>query len=148
MSQIAGLSAPRIQRYINTTTIQDVAGVNPVDSAPQDLPQARGQVTYRVQSVDNGFEHEFDVYGGVGEFSNSPERNFNPAGNIRNCTISAPTLNQVQSVTPASDSGGRIYLFTFSPGNGVPFTVEQTSANNLTDDLIVTQIAYRVVSGF
>lgn len=130
--------APRFRNVISCVTFEDVAGVNPVDLSPQQLPNQRGQLMIQGTSTDNSFTWSFQVQGGVGEFPTGFSRNFAFLGGTDvNCTVTVPAINRIRVETPVGDAGGRIYFFQFFSEPSVGPTVQQTSANTLPDDLIV-----------
>jgi len=130
--------APRFRNVISNVTFVAVAGVNPVDLSPQQLPNQRGQLMIEGTSVDNGFTWSFQVQGGVGEFPTAFSRSFAFVGGTAvNCTVTPVTTNRMRVETPVGDAGGRIYFFQFFSEASLGPTIEQTSANTLTDDLNV-----------
>jgi len=132
------VTAPRFRNVITSNTIVAVAGANPVDLTPQQLRNQRGQLMIQGTSVDNGFVWSFQVQGGVGEFPTAFSRNFAfLAGTNVNCTVTVVATNRIRVETPVGDAGGRIYFFQFFSQQSFGPTVQQTSANTLTDDLIV-----------
>ena len=137
-----------IRPVTSVTTIEDVAGVNPVDLTPQQLPNQRGQLHMQGQSVDNNFTWSLDIFGGFGEFPTDFTQNFTfTEGTNVNCTVSTPQLNRIVVTTPATDAGGRIYILQFFPFKSFGPTIRQVSANTLTDDFIMTTTKYNLVTG-
>ncbi len=132
------ITAPRFRNVISCVTIEGVAGVNPVDLTPQQLPNQRGQLLIQGTSTDNSFTWQFQVQGGIGEFPTAFSRNFAFLGGTNvNCTVTVPATNRIRVETPVGDAGGRIYFFQFFSTESFGPTVQQTSANTLPDDLQV-----------
>ncbi len=147
MAGIVGqyLVAPRFRNIISCVTFP-FNGTNPVDVSPQRLPNQRGQVMIQGTSVDNGFTWSFNVQGGIGEWPSAFTRDFYfVEGTNVNCTVATPAINTIVITTPAGDAGGRTYVFQFFPTESFGPTIEQTSGNVLTDDLIVKLATTAVV---
>jgi hypothetical protein len=142
-------SVPRVRNIITNKVILSVAGANPVDAGPVELPNVRGQLTFDVTS-GNGFNWGLEIIGGFGEFPDDWTRNFTfSVGTERNCTVDTPQLNTIEVTTPAADAGGRRYVFNFFPPTSVPGTIQQTSVNVLgVEDLTVTITKPTLLPGF
>ena len=111
---------------------------NPVDVSPQRLPNQRGQILFQGTSVDNGFMWSFSVQGGIGEFPRDSTRDFYfITGTNVNATVTTPAVNNIIVTTPVGDAGGRVDDFQFFPSASFGPTIEQTSGNVLTDNLII-----------
>lgn len=137
-----------VRPVTSVTTIPFAAGVNPIDLTPQSLPNQRGQLHMQGQSVDNGYTWSLDVFGGFGEFPTDFTQNFTfTTGSNINCTVTYPQTNRVVVTTPVADAGGRQYVIQFIPYQSFGPTIEQVSANTLTNDFIMTTTKYNLVTG-
>lgn len=139
-------SVPRIRKVNTNTIIQAIAGSNPINSGPVELPNVRGQLTINFESVDSGYTFSAEIQGGWGETQDAYTQNFYfSTGTEVGCTVITPVLNTIEFTTPAGDSGGRTYQMVFYPYVGTKYTIEKTAGADLTDDFIVSVIMYQNV---
>jgi len=131
---------PRMRTLITSDVINSDGVSNPVDISPVKLTNIRGQLTISGVASDTGIVWTFQVQGGFGEFVEEVRRNFFfQIGTNINCTVSSPALNILEVTTPATDMGGRRYVFRFQPLSSFGPTIHQASVNVLgAADLTVT----------
>ena len=121
------------------------ANPNPVEVQNQPIPRVVGyRVKYTVEDVDTGFTFSFKVQGGINPNPfHTASYFYEIIGSETNVeSVDNTTLNIIDITTPAADSGGRTYRFTFSQSASIATQIRKTAGALLTGNLKVTITDY------
>lgn len=145
MAGIVGISysVPKITAIVTNKFIEPVAGANPVDVGPVQLPNIRGVLDFEITSRDNDFQFKFQIVGKNSDYPGDGKSVFAfIIGTNQNCEITSSAENTFNIVTPVGDAGGRTYQLIFLPLDSFGSTIQRTAGaligNNNLDVKITT----------
>lgn len=119
----------RLRTISGATDILSVAGVNPIDIAPVELKNVRGEVTVVIQASDDplGTEMSFIIKGGYGEWPDDYTWNwYVETSSLKWCTVTNPVQNTFLIATTAP-LVLRGYTMVFNPRIPYAPTIQRTS---------------------
>lgn len=143
MAGIVGISfsVPRIKAIVSNKIIEPVAGVNPVDSGPIQLPNIRGTLDFEITSADNNFTSKFQITGGNTDYPGNPNTVFAfIKGTNDNCEITSSAANTFNVVTNVADAGGRTYELIFLPLDSFGSTIQRTAGAVIGNNNLAVKI--------